>query len=350
MPGNEPPTRLVVGSWPGLSFGWNPFVARFCESLGEAGCDVVDVDDPRRLPRPIDVLHVHWPEQIFWKGGSPAHLAWRTFSTLAALGRLKRKGVRIVWMVHNLAPHDLGGVRRLLWPLIKRRLAGLADGFLTLSPATVAIVQRAIPALAPKPGVAAWHPVYPLPAGLPDRAACRRDAGVPEECDLYAFLGLIRPYKGVEELIAAFVADPYPPRRLLIAGHCDSPAFAARLHAQAASDPRIDIRLGKLDDTRFAALTRAADIVVLPFRDYLHSGSMIHALSHDRPVLTPAAPFADALSDEAGPGWINTYRGPLSSAALAEARRPSGTPNLAHLRFDTLAATARDLYIRLVRS
>ena len=341
---------IVVGSWPGPSFRWNPFIAHFCESLAEKGCLLVDVDDPRRLPRRIDILHVHWPEQIFWKGGGPTRLVYRTLSTLRALSQLKRQGVRIVWMVHNLDPHELGGIRKRLWPLIKRRLARLADGFVTLSPSTLPLVRAAIPELANKPGVAGWHPAYPPHSPLPPPAMCRNEMGLAEQAELYAFLGMVRPYKGVEELIAAFIADPDPRRRLLIAGHCDAPAFAERIHASAAADPRIDIRLDKLDDRQFAMLTAAADIVVLPFRDYLHSGSMIHALSHARPVLTPSAPFADALAREVGREWVTTYSGPLTAEALATAERPNGAPELANLTFGALASATHDLYLRLDRS
>lgn len=343
-----PLSPIRVGSWPGPSFGWNPFVAHFCESLTQAGCTVIDVDDPRRLPQPIDILHIHWPEQIYWKGGGPHRLVCRAFSTLRAIAKLRRGGVRIVWMLHNLAPHDLSGTRRLLWPLIRRRLAALTDGFLTLSPATVPVVRAALPALADKPGIGAWHPAYPLRPPLPDRAECRREAGVEDADTLYAFLGMIRPYKGVEDLIAAFRADSRPHRRLLIAGHCGPDAFARAIQALAAGDPRIDLRLGTLDDARFAALTRAADVIVLPFRDYLHSGSMLHALSHGRPVLTPAAPFADALAREVGPGWVRTYEGPLRPETLDDAARPAGEPDLDALRFDILASAAHALYARLM--
>jgi hypothetical protein len=66
--------------------------------------------------------------------------------------------------------------------------------------------------------------------------------------------------------------------------------------------------------------------VVAPFRRYLHSGSIVHALSAGRPVLTPATPFASSLAGELGrPDWLQTYEGGLTPATLAAASAP-GTP------------------------
>ena len=54
--------------------------------------------------------------------------------------------------------------------------------------------------------------------------------------------------------------------------------------------------------------------MVAPFRRYLHSGSIVHALSAGRPVLTPATPFALSLAAELGrPDWLQTYAGPLDA-------------------------------------
>jgi hypothetical protein len=66
--------------------------------------------------------------------------------------------------------------------------------------------------------------------------------------------------------------------------------------------------------------------VVAPLRRYLHSGSIVHALSAQRPVLTPETPFATGLAAELGrPDWLQTYRGPLTPATLAGAQVP-GVP------------------------
>ena len=72
----------------------------------------------------------------------------------------------------------------------------------------------------------------------------------------------------------------------------------------------------------------AADVIVLPFLRSLHSGSMIHAISEGRPVVTPDLPFAEALGREVGPGWINTYSGDLTFELMADCPIPASPPDL----------------------
>lgn len=343
------PQRLVVGSWPGRSFRWNSFIAGFSDALEAAGCDVVEVDDPRKLAQRVDVLHIHWPEQVFWSGGGAARLSYRTLATLRALDRLQRSGVRLVWMVHNLKPHDMKGVRRGLWTLLSGWLARRVDGFMTLSPATVPTVLEAFPKLAEKPRATVWHPAYAMDRNGPDRAVCRELLGVPQDAVVYAFLGLLKGYKGVTDLIRVFAASPGENRRLVIAGEASPPEFGEQIAQLAASDSRIDLRLGRLSDDDLLGLATAADIIVLPFREYLHSGSMIYALSAGRPVITPSTPFADSLAAAVGPAWVRTYVDRLAAEDFVF-KAPESTPDLASLSWTTLGEAAAGLYRTLVTS
>ncbi|OLT52243.1 hypothetical protein [Cellulosimicrobium sp. CUA-896] len=59
--------------------------------------------------------------------------------------------------------------------------------------------------------------------------------------------------------------------------------------------------------------------MVLPFEELYNSGSVLLALSLNRPVLVPASPSSVRLRDEVGAHWVRTYAGPLTAAALEEA-------------------------------
>jgi len=60
----------------------------------------------------------------------------------------------------------------------------------------------------------------------------------------------------------------------------------------------------------------AADLVVLPYEDILHSGSALLALSFDRPVLVPARGAMDELRRDVGTNWVYTYDPPLRPTDL----------------------------------
>jgi glycosyltransferase involved in cell wall biosynthesis len=245
---------------------------------------------------------------------------------LARLAARPRR-TRLVWMVHDLAPHDGKWFKRLAWPPYAARMARLADGALTLASGTRAPVLAAYPALAGKPVEHVWHPAYPGEALSPGaRAAARAGLGWDGAERVYGYCGQLRPYKGVEDLLGAFRELADPAARLLVAGRPRDAAFAGALHGLAGGDARIRLILEDLTPERFRACLGACDIVAAPFRRYLHSGSIVHALSAQRPVLTPATPFATSLAAELGrPDWLQTYQGPLTPATLAGAEVP-GTP------------------------
>jgi len=226
-------------------------------------------------------------------------------------------------------------------------MAHLADGFLTLSPATVEPVRHEFRRLRNKPAGFAWHPVYTRSTDLPDRIYCRQEVGVSREETLFVFLGMIRPYKGIRELIERFCKAADCQSRLLVAGHCENPSEIAMLSRMATGDPRVILSIGGLDDDSYARLLVASDAVVLPYREYLHSGSIIHALSYARPVITSSTLFSDALSSAVGAEWVQTYSGELPEETFNAFRAATGTPDLALLAPERIGSAAKALYLHI---
>jgi glycosyltransferase involved in cell wall biosynthesis len=267
---------------------------------------------------------LHWAERVFWESPDRRTLL-RKAGRLPGLLDGRAPGTRVVWLVHNLEPHDMRPLQRLIWKPYTRRLARRVDAVLTLSPGTLTPVCAAYPALAGKPASFAWHPAYPDAAlDAVARAVLRRSRGWTGAERVLGYCGQIRPYKGVDQLAEAFLAAPDPDLRLLIAGKpYRADALVARLEAAAARDPRIRLDLRDLPDAAFRDALGCCDVIVAPFRRYLHSGSLIHALSADRPVLTPATPFAESLRDALGSGWVRLYTGTLTADTL---QAGAGTP------------------------
>ena len=203
-------------------------------------------------------------------------------------------------------------------------LARLADGALTLSEGTKPAVLAAYPVLAeaPHPCLAPGLSRRGAVAGSPGGGArrLRLDRG-------RTGLRLLRPAPALQ---GRGGSDPglHGSAGSHGAGYCRRPAagcrFAATLRGLAGDDPRIRLLLEDLAPAPFRACLGACDIVVAPFRRYLHSGSIVHALSAQRPVLTPATPFAASLAATlAAPDWLQLYEGPLTAATLAAARAPT---------------------------
>ena len=328
-------SRLRVGSWPGHEARANAFVANFLDCLASDGCEIVNLSDPATFSgADVDVLILHWLERLFWTSRSDLDLFRRVAGFVKALRTVPER-TRIVWLVHNLAPHEQrrlhGWIWRFLVPVVARR----TDAVLTLSPGTVPQVREAIPGLVQCPALGCHHPAYrlsPVAAG----GEMRRRLGISGDSRVVGYVGNLRPYKGLHSLVHAFSQLPDRNLRLLLAGRASAHDRDV-LAALAAGDPRITIEARRLDADEFDACLLACDLVVAPFRDYLHSGSMVHALCAGRPLLTPDTPFSRSLAEEVGAQWVMTHDGALTAAELGRAlgRLPdAGAPNLAAFQPD----------------
>jgi glycosyltransferase involved in cell wall biosynthesis len=119
---------------------------------------------------------------------------------------------------------------------------------------------------------------------------------------------------------------------LLVVGRPDPPALEEQLRRLAAADERVRLHLRFLDDEDLQYYLNATDLVVLPYRQVLNSGSALLALSFDRPVLVPRLGALEELQRTVGDAWVRTYRGAFTTDALDEAlawalaRRPGPAP------------------------
>jgi beta-1,4-mannosyltransferase len=298
---------MRVGCWPGTDFG-NAFITRFCDGLRLAGIHVESIESPLHATiRSIDIFHIHWPEMVFWSGGRLEGMR-RSLFTLVSLAILRLKGVRIVWTVHNIEPHDKGDRFSRFWRLYILVVSFFVDGFITLSPSTIHIVRNRLAKLASRPGTFLWHPNYLIPESLADqRQQIRAGLGIEPTHKVFGFIGQIRPYKGVEELVECFRKIEDPNSRLLIAGAVYDERLKSKLALSASADKRIILHSCYLSEDQFARVAISADVIVLPFRKVFHSGSMIYALSAGKPVITPSTPFAIDLFNQVGDIWLRHY-------------------------------------------
>jgi hypothetical protein len=91
------------------------------------------------------------------------------------------------------------------------------------------------------------------------------------------------------------------------------------------------LRFDLLSDEDFALTTAACDVMVAPYRHYLHSGTLVYLACAERRSLTPMTPFADDLANCVGAEWLTLYEGPLNPEVLRDfivRKPPSAKPVL----------------------
>ena len=287
----------------------NAYQRALREALAEL--DVVVVADPTRARRvlPIleavrrhgrpDILHLHWTEPYVARGERLSRL--KAQRTLAELRLLRRAGVGLVWTAHDLFRHD-----RREDPLERafmRALAGLCDVLITHCQSAQALVAEILDLPAEARASMRVIPHGHYRGAYPDslsREEARQRLGLPDEARVVAFVGWVRPYKGVAELVSAFRARPDPSARLLVAGRALDAAYAERVAALAQDDERVRLALGFVPDEELQVYLRAADVVAAPFLEILTSGSVLLAMSFGRAVIAPRRGCVAETVDERG--------------------------------------------------
>jgi glycosyltransferase involved in cell wall biosynthesis len=145
----------------------------------------------------------------------------------------------------------------------------------------------------------AYHPSYiGYYDNMVSREAARVQLKLPEQARVFLYLGQVKPYKGVEELIGAFASVSDPNAILLIAGKPLDRATADRICRLAASDSRVRLELRYVSDKELQLYFNAADIAVFPFRKTHTSGSLMLALGFGKPVIAPRIASIPEYVDE----------------------------------------------------
>lgn len=269
----------------------------------------------RALSGRYQATHIHWPEKLT-RSTTKAVLLLKFARLAIALAAQRLRGGRVVWTCHNLTPHE--GATPLFQSLFVRCFLTFLTDVIYLTAASRLISFARYPGLRKKRTAVIPHghyrPIFPSP---PDRSSARESLGLPANAFVLLHFGQIRPYKQVPLLIEVFKELDRPDVRLVIAGSPADSELEKELRAQAAGETRILLRLEEVPEAEVPTLFAAADLMVCPFREILNSGSVLLALSLDRPVLAPALGSLPDLQKTVGAAWIRLYHDAFCTNTLA---------------------------------
>ena len=150
------------------------------------------------------------------------------------------------------------------------------------------------------------------------KAKARHQLGLPHNAFVYLFLGLLRPYKGLEGLVRAFIKLDNPEARLLVVGKVFGVNnFESKLRDLSRTDSRIILLPKFVPDEAIQVYLNACDIFVLPYKNITTSGAAALALSFGRPVIAPSiASFPEVVIPESGVLYDTSQPNALTSALL----------------------------------
>ena len=338
---------MRILAWP-LRTSLNPYTGQVFSNLGQE----VKVDGwPGNLLRRYHVWHAHWPDALL---GIPntAHTVFKLSGMFATIDFLRARGTKLVWTIHNLASHEARHPRLEAW--FWRQFIPRVDGAISLSAIGLQMALERFPGLNQVPTKVIPHghyrDLYPQTSG-DSRAAL----GIPQDAKVLMFFGAVRAYKNVDSLIRAFRTLHREHAILYIVGNPNSPELAEHLEREASLDQRVVLRFKFVKATDVSTYLSSANLVVLPFREVLNSGSALLALSCNRPVLVPLLGAMGELKGEFSDRWVRTFSGPLDGPTLESAldwamdtARPAVTPMPEKYNWDRIGFETLQFYNRVV--
>jgi glycosyltransferase involved in cell wall biosynthesis len=299
---------MRVLAWP-IDTGLNPYTSLLYANLGPD----VQVDAwPGNLLRKYSIWHIHWPDALL-NIRNPAHAAFKASGMLAATDFMRLRGTKLIWTMHNFHSHEAlhPTMERWLW----RQFIPKVDGAISLSQAGLSLALKKFPRLQEIPVTVIPHGHYrgDYP---PSVAGARKTLGIPTDARVAMFFGAVRAYKSVADLVRVFRNVKSPNAILYIVGRPNSESLAREIEAEAAKDERVRLKFVFVEPHEASTYLAAADLVVLPYREVLNSGSALLALSCSRPILVPDLGAMGELKLHFGEDWVRTFEGPISGNTL----------------------------------
>lgn len=286
----------------------NPYAGMLAAALEAQGIEVKEMAT-RTLRHPFTANQIvyHWPDEFFYTSGRKGTARTLVRLGLIWAGKLFRRQ-KIVWVVHNLLPHDRTGRS---FHLARRGFFAAVDGVILLSDASRRLMLERYPLLAGRPCLVIPHGHYKNCVGPSLCAAWK--TGEPVRL---AFVGQVRRYKLPDRLAAIISNMSGDEVRLRIAGLCQDSALRRELAALSADADNVAVEFGQMSDEGLARHVDDAHGIVLPYRDILNSGSALFALSRARPVLAPRLGSLTELQEQVGADWLQLYDGALTEETV----------------------------------
>ena len=278
---------------------WNAYMRLLYSRCPEYGFDprpfehVKAVDD---LP-PTSVLHVHWTRAAQVGARSPEEAREKTAAFLDPITRFVSRGGILIWTIHEALAHDCP------FPDIeielRIRLADLAHGIHVLHPSAIQAVQPHY-TLDPAKVFVVEHPLYTgAYEDYVTRDAARKVLDLPDDSLLLLAFGAIRPYKGFDRLVRLLPrirTETGRDVRLMIAGRTLEADDNTYLRGLVDSTPGASMTEDGPPDGAVHLLFRAADLVVLPYREFHNSGVMLLGLTFGVPTIVPRTPLSEDMA------------------------------------------------------
>ena len=284
----------------GSVYSGNPMMNLLIDGLERTGADVQCPENKLVFPATqaalrnpdADVLQIDWPYPHYHIDDSKYETVnkivtiARAFTFLLDLLIVSLLSISLVRTVHNKRHHEK------LYPRLERIVNEwsfyLADAITVKCTSAVDIIDSHYTAANP-------DKMHVVPDGNyievydndVSQTEARAELSIPDDEFVFLFFGLIREYKGVQDLLRTFPDFDRPDVHLWIVGNPNTDHLETEIRELAAQE-NVEAVLEYVPDERIQYYMNAADALVLPYREILNSGSVYAGLSFGLPIVAPA--------------------------------------------------------------
>ena len=206
---------------------------------------------------------------------------WNPFMSYCLSSILKKLSCKRIVIVHNLFPHESGFFDTNL----VSKLMKLDAEFLAISESVFLEIKEQFPNVS----VSQYpHPLYDHYGEAIDKKSAALTLNLDSDRNYLLFFGLVRPYKGLSQLLSAFakIASILPNLDLIIAGEFyESVDIYLRIIRDKNLSERVILRNDFIPDAEVAPYFSISDLVMLPYISATQSGVGRIATHFSKPIL-----------------------------------------------------------------
>jgi len=269
----------------------NPYQKLFCDSLEASGCSVARIQKSRFFPtneildNQLEIVQFDWLSNFYTGKNRLSTFVKRNsfFNRLKQLHHIKK-----VWTIHNLFSHDSKNSR--FEKKVMEGIVNRCDGLIFHTSLAKDIFSESIQIRnIPHAVVPHGHYIDAYENTI-SRQEARKALCIPNSSKVVLFFGRMRKYKGLEELVHSFARTCDLETDFLVLAGLPFPDYPVEELRKLAANLKIknfifEPRL--IDESEFQIFFNSCDIVSLPFKNILNSGSLILAMSFGCPIVAP---------------------------------------------------------------
>ncbi|MDP2947644.1 MAG: glycosyltransferase [Nanoarchaeota archaeon] len=240
----------------------------------------------KKVWRKYNILHLHWIHPFYISRNLLTSIIDLTIFIFELIF-LKIMGMKIIWTSHNIQDHENNYPR--LDKICRIFTSKIVDTIIVHSKTGKNIIIKSLGIKDPNKIYIIFHGNYiKYYKNEISKHEARRILKMNKDSFIYLFFGIIRPYKGVIELIKHFKKlDDHKDKSLIIAGESNHTNLTKQIKKEIGTNKNIMFINKFIDEDKIQLYMNSANVVVLPYKNILTSGSAILAMSFGKPLIVP---------------------------------------------------------------